>query len=291
MANAPNLTAEPGAMRVWAYPRALRLAAGGLLLVSAASLPFLSSRVLLADDPPMSPAMVLRAFVAISLLPALAALLVRRALVATLRIAPDALEIGVGGQSFTVPLASIGAVEPWRVPLPQPGLGLRLGSGQRFALGLAAEDPSIIVARLVEVGVEAAAPALDRPPLVYARVKHAAGRLGWRRLVAKFPLFGALVAGVLFNAHQHIAYGGTFGQYYLEGALPYAKAFATYWVTVTIYLVLYASVWRWPAEIVAWLAARRGDSVASPVRRAVELVCRLAYYAGVPLLLALRFAQ
>jgi apolipoprotein N-acyltransferase len=190
-----------------------------------------------------------------------------------------------------VPLASIATVEPWRVPLPQPGLALLLGSGERFALGLAAADPSAIVTRLVDAGVAAAAPALDHPTLVYARVKQASGRLGWRRLVAKFPLFGALVAGVLFNAHQHVAYGGTFGQYYLEGALPYAKTFTVYWVTVTIYLVLYASVWRWPAEIIAWLAARWGHSVASLARRSVELVCRLAYYAGVPVLLALRFAQ
>src|SRR4051794_26235300 len=118
----PNLSATPVEMRVWAYPRALRAAAAGLLLVSAASLPFLLSRIVLANDPPMSPAMVIRAFLAITALPALAAWLVRRALAARLRVAPDALEVAVGGQSFAVPLASIAAVEPWLLPLPQPGI-------------------------------------------------------------------------------------------------------------------------------------------------------------------------
>ena len=291
MAKETDPAAGVAELRVWAYPRALRAAAGGLLFVSAASLLFLLSRVLLATDPPMSPAMVLRAFLAISVLPAFAAWLVGRALVARLEIARDALEVRVGGQSFAVPLASIAAVEPWHIPLPRPGVALRLTSGQLFQLGLAADDPSRFVARLADAGVTDAARALDAPALVYARVKQVAGRLGWRRLMAKFPLFAALVAGVLFNAHQHIAYGGTFGQYYLEGAAPYAKTFVTYWITVTIYLILYASVWRWPAEIVSWLAARWGATMATRVRRSVELICRLAYYAGVPGLLALRFAE
>jgi hypothetical protein len=42
---------------------------------------------------------------------------------------------------------------------------------------------------------------------------------------------------------------------------------------------------------VALLAARWGEPAASRVRRSVELICRIAYYAGVPALLALRFVQ
>jgi len=276
---------------VRAYPRALRGAAGGLLLVAGASLPFLLGRVLLATDPPMTPPMVLRAFLAFSVLPALAAWLIGRALAAQVELDRDALGLCVGGQRFTVALASIARVEPWRVPLPQPGFALGLASGRRFALGIAPDDPGGILARLAELGVPGAAAAAVHPSLVYARVKHAAGPLGGRRLVAKFPLFGVLVAGVLFNAHQHIAYGGTFGQYDLEGAWPYARGFVTYWVTTTIYLLLYASAWRVAAETVAWLSARRSERVAAFARRVVDLVCRLAYYAGVPFLLALRFAQ
>lgn len=278
-------------LRVRAYPRALRGAVAGLLLASAASLPFLLLRVLLATDPPMTPPMVLRAFLAFAALPAIAAWLVGRALSARVEIGRDALELRVGGRHFAVPLASIAGVVPWRLPLPEGGFALDLASGRRFELGIGADDPAALLARLTAAGVGAATPATAHPSVVYARVKHAAGRLAGRRLVAKFPLFGALIGGVLFNAHQHVAYGGTLGQYDLEGALPYARTFVNYWATATIYLVLYASVWRVPAEAIAWLAALRGERVAAFARRVAELVCRLAYYAGVPLLLALRFAE
>jgi hypothetical protein len=59
---------------------------------------------------------------------------------------------------------------------------------------------------------------------------------------------------------------------------------------VTIYLVLYASIWRWPAEVIAWLAARRDEPFARRTRLVVEWICRVGYYAGVLLVLALRFA-
>ncbi len=279
------------ALRVRAYPRALRGAAAALLLVSGASLPLLLGRVLLATDPPLPPQTVLRDFLAFAALPAVAAWLVGRALAARVDVGRDALEVQVGGQQLTVPLASIVAVEPWRLPLPQAGFSLGLASGDRFALGIGADDPGQLLARLAARGVTAATAAAEHPSLLHARVKHAAGRLDATRLVAKFPLFGALVAGILFNAQQQIAYGGSLGQYELEGALPYARAFVGYWATTSLYLVLYASVWRVVVETGAWLAAWRGEPVASFARRVAELVCRLAYYGGVPLLLALRFAE
>ena len=282
---------DPAGTGVRAYPLAMRLGAGWLLAASGLSLPFLLLRVALATDPPMTPPMVLRAFVALTVLPLLAALFIQRALRAELELAEDDLVVRVGGQRFEVPLGSISAVEPWRIPLPMPGFRLRLASGRRFGLGIGADDPTAIFAALAARGVSAAEPACAHPAIVYARVKHTLGRLGWRRLLFKYPLFGALVAGILFNAHQHIAYGGALGQYYLEGAWPWLRTFLVYWATVTIYLVLYASVWRWPVEIVAWLAAQRGEALAVRVRRIAEWTCRVAYYAGVVLMLALRFAS
>jgi hypothetical protein len=275
---------------VRAYPRALRVGAGVLLAASGLSLPFLLVRILLADDPPMTPPMVLRAFVALSLLPALAALLVQRALRGELEIAAGELVVRVGGQRFVVPLTEIAAIEPWHVPLPMPGFGLRLTSGARFTLGIATDDPTPLLRALASHGVTAAEAELGHPAMVYARVKQAVGRLGWRRLLLKYPLFGLAVAAVPFNAHQHIAYGGLLGQYYLDGAWPWLRTFLVYWATVTIYLVLYASAWRWPAEIIAWLAARRGAAAAQRTRLVLEWICRVVYYAGVLLMLAMRFS-
>ena len=276
--------------QVRAYPLAMRLGAGWLLAASGLSLPLLLARILLANDPPMTPPMVLRAFIALTVLPALAALFIQRALRGTLEVAGGELVVRVGGQRFEVPLAQIAAVAPWRIPLPMPGFRLRLASGKRFALGLGADDPTPILRALADGGVTVAEEAASHPAVVYARVKHVLGRLGWRRTLLKFPLFGLVVSAIPFNAHQHIAYGGLFGQYYLEGAWPWARTFLVYWATITIYLVLYASVWRWPAEIVAWLAARRGEALARRTRVVVEWVCRVVYYAGVLLMLALRFS-
>jgi apolipoprotein N-acyltransferase len=99
-----------------------------------------------------------------------------------------------------------------------------------------------------------------------------------------------LPASLLFYTHQHIAYGGTFGQYYLEGLVPYLSTLGEYWATTVILLVSYASIWRAAAEIAVWTAAAlAGRTPAFAVRRAVEVACAVAYYGGVPALLALRY--
>src|SRR5262245_25594137 len=123
---------------IWTYPRAMRAGAGTLLVASGLSLPLLLARLLIVHDTTATSPMLLRAVVAVFVLPGLAALLVRRALRAELEIARDDVLVRVGGQSFVVPLAQIVAIEPWQVPLPMPGIALRLASGERFALGIAA---------------------------------------------------------------------------------------------------------------------------------------------------------
>ena len=104
-------------------------------------------------------------------------------------------------------------------------------------------------------------------------------------------LFALLPAAVLFNAHQYIAYGGTLGQYYLEGLAPYLETLAIYWSTMSIYLVLYAAPWRGVAEGASLLTAWMSPRHAVRVRRAAETTCRVVFYAGVPLLLLARFLQ
>ena len=276
---------------VHALPRALRIGTGLLLGASGLGLPILLLRVVLASDPPMTPPTVLRDFLALSVLPALAALLVQRALrgEATL-VGPD-LVVRVGGQRFELALASIAAVEPWRLPLPEAGFRLCPVSGARFPVEIGAGDAAPLLAALAARGVSGADAARLHPTIVWARLRELRGRLGMRRAILKYPLFGAMVAGVLFNAQQNVAWGGLFGQYEVEGAWPWARTFLVYWGTATLYLVLYASVWRWPAEIVAWLAAYRGEAVAARVRVAAEWLCRVAYFVGIGLILALRFAE
>ena len=89
----------------------------------------------------------------------------------------------------------------------------------------------------------------------------------------------------------HIAYGGLLGQYYQLGLGAYLRTFAIYWLTVALYLVLYASAWRAAAEGVCLVAAAVAPSRAARVRRVTEIGCAIGYYAGALVLLGLRFVS
>jgi apolipoprotein N-acyltransferase len=273
--------------RVTAWPRPLRVLAGTLVAWSGASLWLILLAVLRATDPPVTPPVLLWSLTVLALLPALGAAALRHAFAATVTVGGGTLEIRRRDLRVEVPLAAIAAVEPWTVPLPAPGVALRLASGARLRWGLATPDPSPLVHALAAAGVAGAAVA--HPTCRWARAKAAAGRWRWRHLVAKYPAFALPPAAALFNAHQHIAYGGLLGEWYLLGPGAWLRTLALHWATTTAYLVLYASVWRGLAEAAALLAAHVAPSRAARVRRAVEGAARVGYYAGVPVLLVRRF--
>ena len=272
-----------------AYPPLARTAAAACAGTARLALPVLLAVVLRANDPPITLPVLLRLTFAFAILPAALAAALERRFRADVTVAAASLRVRHARLALEVPEAALAAIAPWRLPLPGPGLTLRLRSGRRLPVSIASADPAALLERLGTAGIAAATAALRHPGVAYARAR-AAYRRDWRQRLGKFPLFALLPTAILFNAHQHIAYGGTFGQYYLLGPRAYFATFAGYWTTLTIYLVLYAGTWRWLAESVAladaWFAPRR----AATTRRAVEVACAAVYYAGVPLLLALRFA-
>ena len=275
---------------VHVYSRSWRLVAASLFALSRANLPAMVFAIVFSQVP-INPPAFYRTVVVFSLLPALGASTIARALRGVLSVDARGVRIARAGLELDVPASAIADVRPWRLPLPGPGLALVTTSGRRLPYGLEARDPTAALVALADVaGVEAARTALRDPAIVYASAKAAAGAWRWRDRALKFPLFALAPAAVLCNAHQHIAYGGTFGQYYLLGLRPYLETFALYWGTVTVYLVLYASLWRGPAEVVCLVAAAVAPSTASRVRRGAEWFVRIVYYGGVPLLLAWRFA-
>src|SRR5207249_2775114 len=138
-------------------------------------------------------------------------------------------------------------------------------------------------------GGPAGGAALQHPSAIYARAKHSSLPRRCYHPLLQFVGFGFLVTLPLFRVHQHIAYGGTFGEYYLMGLQAYVITFGIYWGTLTIYLVLYAAVWRGLAEAIAFGCAWVAPSRAARVRRVVEVVYRILYYGGVPALVILRF--
>lgn len=273
-----------------AYPLAWRIVAGTLRALAGASLPAILLLVVLANDPPVTPPVLARLVVLLAILPAVAAWLVGRVFAAELEVGGGELIVRRRDRRLEVPCDAIARVRPWAVPLPAPGLSLRLRSGRRLGWGLALADPtSLLGALAAEGGVEAARSAMHHPTVVWAHARVLAGRPRWYQLAAKFGGFALAPAAVLFYTHQHISYGGTLGQYHLEGLGPYLRTAGVHWATMAVYLVLWASVWRGLAEGVTLLGARVAPSHAARVRRAVEIGCRVVYYGGVPLLLLLRY--
>ena len=277
-------------MRARAYPLVWRVVAGVLVAVSRGSLPIILLLVVTASDPPVTPPVLFVLVTVLAAVPGAAAWLIGRAFAAQVEARSDALVIRRFGWHLEVPWTVLTEVMPWVLPLPGLGLSFRLRSGRRLPCGVEVDDPARLLAELAERGgVSAARAAAAHPAVVFGRARASIGPRRWYHWAGRFPLFALLPTGVLFNAHQHIAFGGPLGQYYLFGLQAYLHTFAVYWATVTIYLVLYAAVLRGGAEAIAWIVAWTAPRIAVPARHAVETAGRIMYYGGVPLLLALRF--
>lgn len=271
------------------YPPAWRCVAALLRCVSGASLPLLFVLLLTANDPPLSPPLLLRLFLLWVAAPAVAAWLIQRASAVDIHVGATALELARRDVRIEVPVRMIERIVPWRIPLPRPGVSLHMQSGERFRWGLALDDPSRLLAALSLLSPAVTGEVTTHPTLVYARAKagHYPPRL-WQWF-AKYLGFALLPATILFYTHQSIAHGGPLGEYYTFGLAAYLTTYAVYWSTITIYLLLFASIWRAVAEIVCLLAAWSAPASATSIRRWAERACAVLYYGGVPLVLALRY--
>lgn len=279
---------NPTSLRVSLLTPTWRAAIAALLATAAAHLPLTLSAVLLMTDPPVTPPLLLRTLLMFALAPAAAGALLLRLFRATVCLRNGSLEISRPGLCITVPPDSISELLPWRAPLPGCGLSLRLGPNPILPHGLLARDLDSLLDLLAAAGVDTAR-AHAHPSALYARMRMRYRQISGRRLLLKFVGFGALPAGTLFYTHQHIAYGGPLGQYYLYGLGAYLETFSVYWLVTSIYLLLYASVWRGLAEVASLAAAWLTPAHAGSVRQAAERACRLLYFGGVPLLLLLRY--
>lgn len=270
--------ADGQAVRLCRRPwRALAAVLQGL---SRVSLPWIFWRVLTANDPPITPPLLAEMLLVVWALPGAAAWLIGRAFAGRARLDADGLVVTRGTWRAVVARDRIAGARPWRLPLPEPGFALHLADGGPAPFAIAARDPTPLLAGLD--------PAAARHPLmVWAAARRPAP--GPWYFVGRYVLFALLPAAVLFNAHQHIAYGAFLGQYYLLGLGAWLRTAAIYWATTGAYLLLYASAWRGAAEAVALSAAWVVPARAALARTVVERVCQAAFYLGVPALLALRF--
>lgn len=279
----------PAATSIEAYAPRARLGAALLVAISRLNLLVVLAAVLRASDPPVTLAMLAEALVALSLLPGLAAWLLARAHAGEATLAGADLVLRRGALRAEIPLDSVAALRPWRLALPKPGFAVELRSGARLPWSLAARDPSALLRALAEAGVAPAQAALAHPALVHARARAAAPRAFWKRPLFGCALFALLPAGVGFYAHQHIAYGGLLGEYYLLGLASWLRTAALLWLHAALLLLLYANLCRVGVEAVGLVAAVLAPARVGALRRVAEGGAAALYYASVPALLALRF--
>ncbi len=272
-----------------AYSPSWRTAAAALRIFSRGGLLLMLAALTLSATPPSNPFKMMRLFAALFLAPELASWFIARAFAASIRVDEGRLRIESRDETIEIPLSSIAAAEPWRVPVPALGLGMRLRSGRRIPREICTEDPVALVDAMIAAGAASdLRDGLEHPLVQFARARlaHGPGRL--ENPFLKFVLFSLVPTIPIFRLHQYIAYGGAFGEYYTYGLQMYLVGFGIWWAKHAIWLVLIAAAFRAVVEVVAFVVAAVAPSLATGARLILEIVQRLIFYIGIPLLIYLR---
>ena len=191
-----------------------------------------------------------------------------------------------GGARMEIPHDAVESVRPWKLPLPGPGLALRMKSGRPFGHGLEVEDAVPLLAALGRHGPLGAEQA--HPLVRYGQARHALWRRRWYHLLGKLVLFPLLPTGIMFQLHQRIAFGGPFGEYQQYGLAAYLRSFERVYTQVFLNFMLCACFLRLLVEVVSLAAAWLAPSHARGVRRGAEWLGRLGYYVGLMVMLGAR---
>lgn len=234
--------------------------------------------------PPLAIALSVAVF---SGVPLVSTMLLRRMLAATVDITPSLLVLTVRGARFEIPLASVSAIHPFSLPLPGSGMAVTMRSGRRFRYRLLLPDPGALLAAMGDA-LPAARSALGHPSVAYARARVELTRRRRAYWLLKFGLLPLVLTVTLFQLHQHIVYGGAFGQYYLVGPAAYLTSFGVALLGTTGGLVVLAGVLRLVAELIALLSTWALPSRARLVRGVVEVLCQSVYFGAVPAYVAAR---
>ncbi len=155
-------------------------------------------------------------------------------------------------------------------------------------MGIGVADPGAILRSLQASGASPAATVPDGTLARFLAARAGRARSVLDRAWLKFGLYPLLPALVAFRLHQHIAYGGTFGEAYSFGVQAWLLGLLVWWGKWAMGMTALAGGLRALGEALALaLSPLRGrDAVAD--RRRLEHALRLAYYLGVPAWLVLR---
>ncbi|MBF5046149.1 hypothetical protein FGE12_27280 [Aggregicoccus sp. 17bor-14] len=282
----PESREAVAAAQVVAWPRGLRWVAALLVALAGASVAQLGVRVLLdAVDggARASPRAVVGGVLGGVLLPLALVAALRWLFAARLLLEEGRVRLASRFVRLEVPPGAQVLAHPWLLPLPSPGEWWELGPGERLARELEGGAPGALGAVAAPGGHAA------RAARAFAEARRRLHRSGPLALALKYGLFPLLLGAVLLRSYQHITFGAWNGEYQLFGLRAWLASAALYWGGTLVYLVVLAGTLRVAAELVCLSAAWALPASARPVRWAAEWLGRLAYFAGVPALLALRF--
>jgi apolipoprotein N-acyltransferase len=267
--------------------RGWRLVAGALRLVAGIGVVWIALDMLWRTGLQVQSLSQLSLFAFAVVLPAVAAWGIERAFAATLRIEGDALVLDQRRQRIEIPLASMIAVQTWRVPLPHSGVDLSLAAGQSWSRGLVTANPMALQQALADAGSPAR---IDGPPRLarLAQVRAATVQPWLDHALVKFVLFPLLPAAVAFRLHQMIAFGSPLGEAYTYGIKAWLTGALIWWASWSIGLMLFAAALRIVIEMLAFLALLLAPAQALVLRDGLMWLGRAAFYLGVPAWLGVR---
>jgi apolipoprotein N-acyltransferase len=272
--------AAPAATRVVLLTPAWRAAAAVFRLVAAAGLLGLALDMSQRSGWQVQSLTQLKLFAAAVLLPLLAAWAIGINFAARTAIEGEALVLTQRRRRIEIPLASIVALVPWRLPLPGPGADLGLVSGRRWDRSIATADPQALAEALAAAGSPLRFEARGLSRLV--RLRSAVANHWLDHAAIKFGLFPLLPAAIAFRLHQIIAFGGPFGEAYTYGIGAWLTGLAAWWASWSLGLMLFAAALRIGIETATVLSLAGTPAKATGRRRALAWLGRLFYYAGVP---------
>ena len=283
------MSTAPAVLDVVLLTPGWRVATALLRVCAGTGLLWLALRMLLRDGLQVNSLIQLQIFVGVVVIPSVAAWALQRVFAARARVDAGMLVLQQRHQRIEIPADRIVTAQPWRIPLPGTGVDLVLASGARFTHGIAVADMHALLRALTDAGSPvrlAGAASIRRADYATARALAT-----WPRLdhpLVKFVLFPLLPALPAFRLHQHIAFGGTFGEYYTYGLVAWLTGLLVWWAAWSIGLMLFAAVLRFVVEAGHLAVLMRWPARARAVRRMLAALSRVAFYIGLPVWFAVR---
>ncbi|RQP26751.1 apolipoprotein N-acyltransferase [Albitalea terrae] len=286
---APGLAAQALPASVAILPAAARITTAVLRVFSRGSLLWMVAAVLLGDGVlQANPLAQIRMFAALFLAPEAAAWFVLLAFSARASIDGGALVLARGSRRLELPIGDIASADAWRLPIPGPGVSLRLNDGRRWRYGLAHHDPLALAQALADAVGAPSPQARPSRASAYAQAREAVHRGLLDRPLAKFIVLPLMLTIPAFRLHQHIAYGGSFGEYQAFGLSAYLTTFALWWAGWVIGVVLCAAALRAAIEAGTMAAVMLRPAQVIGMRRWLERLGTVALYLGLPSWLLMR---